>query len=168
MKNTIKKLLIGISTFALVCGASVGGALAYFTATDTAKGGITLNIKPGTSIEETAEGANKLIFITNTGDGDATTEDATVYVRVWVSYGGDQTVNVGGTNWSKGSDGYYYYSQPLAPGASTETLKAEVSVENEELNHEFSIVVAQECCAVNFEGANGPDYQGWLLTAKTE
>lgn len=76
-------------------------------------------------------GSNDKVQITNTGDTAAYVRAA--YVVTWRDVNGNVVVSVPGgysytltenlgDYWSKGTDGYFYYSLPVSPGSSTEKI----------------------------------------------
>lgn len=132
LKRTLARPVLLVLSLILVLGLSVGGTLAFLIA-DTEP--ITNTFTPGevtTEIDEDFE--NKLVkenvCIKNTGDVD-------VYIRAtivanWVDVSGniiapaeeneDYTPFESEDGWVKHSDGYYYWTEPVAPGYSTGKL----------------------------------------------
>jgi len=142
-----KNLLIG-SALVLAALFVVGGTMAWFTAaaepvTNTFKAG-TVKIELYDSLTEGIENVNpgdkyaKIVHVKNTGS-------KAVYVRVkltpaWTDpegaslplEAGDPSVPMAtfplltGSKWVLHTDGYYYYKDPVAPGASTQNLIEQV------------------------------------------
>ncbi len=121
----------------LIIGICVGGTLAYiFTHTEAAENVFTPG-KVSCSINETFDGSTKSnVSVNNTGNTDA-------YIRAYISVtwmadnealnqtvtaktpveNEDYTISFSGNSgWLKGSDGYWYYSDPVSAGGSTATL----------------------------------------------
>ena len=44
-------------------------------------------------------------------------------------------------------EGWWYYTEPVAPGDSTEPLRVHVEVDTEKVTHPFDITVVQQCAA---------------------
>ncbi|MBQ7047353.1 MAG: hypothetical protein IJN86_00225, partial [Clostridia bacterium] len=128
-KTRRKGVVLGVSITALIAVAlAVGITLSYlFTQTDE-----KVNVfKPGNVQCEVVEVYNdnvkSSITVKNTGNTEA-------YMRVCFTtyYENASGAKIGesatipdfdlGDNWVKGSDGFYYYKVPVAPGASTTDL----------------------------------------------
>lgn len=131
-KRTLARPVLLALSLILVLGLSVGGTLAFLIA-DTDP--VINTFTPGevtTEIDEDFE--NKLVkenvCIKNTGDVD-------VYIRAtivanWVDKNGniiapaeeneDYTPFKSEAGWVKHSDGYHYWTEPVAPGTSTGEL----------------------------------------------
>ena len=111
----MQKILLGLALVMLIT-ASVRPALSYFTTYVTAKGGYAVHITENSRIEEFVDDLTKKITVANT---DAKT---TEYVRARAITSSRFPVTYTlGENWvkGKGDDKFYYYTEPLAPGAST-------------------------------------------------
>lgn len=155
----------------LVLGASVGPAASYFTTYVTAQGGYPLSLSQRRVVTHESVDANvKSVSVQNTGEQEC-------YVRVRVAASDAVAVSYAGAGWMDGGDGYWYYAQPVQPGASTGVLAATIHLptagperpipEGTELN----VVVLSECAPVLYDDlgnakANGPAYEGWALRAK--
>lgn len=135
----------------VMCLAMIGfGTLAYFTAKDVAhnvitSGNIDIEINEWADADKEVPfpdkavgvmpGADvtKIVEVENTGDNEA-------YVRVSVEKAielaagqtgdvdlGLVNIDFNDTDWTAGTDGYYYYNKALAPGQVTEPLFTTVS-----------------------------------------
>lgn len=126
----------------MVLVMSVGGTLAWLTAHTSAITNTFTVATPGVEIEEGFDKQTKSnVQVKNTGEVEA-------YIRValvptWEDENGnavaepasldDLSITWGNSGkWLKGTDGYWYYKEPVAPGYSTEVLleKATVTTEN--------------------------------------
>ena len=126
----------------MVLVMSVGGTLAWLTAHTNAITNTFTVATPGVEIEEEFDKQTKSdVKVKNTGEVEA-------YIRValvptWEDENGnavaepasldDLSITWGNSGkWLKGTDGYWYYKEPVAPGYSTEVLleKATVTTEN--------------------------------------
>jgi hypothetical protein len=140
-----KITLLAAAALVLVLGVSVGTAMAYFTTYATAKGGVPVTLGAETTIHEEYDDWTKTVSIENTGE-------VPVFVRAQVIAGSQITITVEGTGWSKGSDGYWYYSEALPVGGKTANLVA--SIDKGDVESSFNVVVVQECTPVMYD-ANG-------------
>lgn len=103
----------------------------------------------------------KHVSVENTGDYDC-------YVRVKALAGskyqdGLQYSDSDG-KWTPGEDGYYYYSDPIAPGESTSVL--DIRIDSKESDASFNVVVVQESTKVLYNENNEP-YADWTQIADT-
>ena len=132
-RSRAKKPLAALVALVLIIGAVVGGTLAYLAArTDSIVN--TFNpAKVDIRIDENFDGTTKEnVKITNTGDTDVYIR--ATYVVTWKDAGGnvypeqpqpgdDYTIVLNSEgNWYCYIDGYYYYTYPVASGASTGAL----------------------------------------------
>ena len=126
----------------MVLFMSVGGTLAWLTAHTSAITNTFTVATPGVDIEEGFDKQTKSnVQVKNTGEVEA-------YIRValvptWEDENGnavaepasldDLSITWGNSGkWLKGTDGYWYYKEPVAPGGRTAVLleKATVTTEN--------------------------------------
>ena len=132
-----------IIALALILVLAVGGTVAYiFTQTDPVINTFTPSEAKITITEETNDNQKTEITVKNTSTG------VPVYIRVaLVANMIDKDENVTGAasvptftlgkDWIKGSDGYYYYTEPVPVGQSTgNLLKAPM-----ELSENMQVVV---------------------------
>ena len=127
-----RRSLVLLLSLVLILTAAVGGTLAFLIADS---GPVTNTFTPGeveTTIEETVSGDTKSdVKVKNTGSVDAYIRAAIVIN--WVDGSGnvlaaapvagtDYTLTMGTSGWTKGSDGYWYYAQPVAANGSTAEL----------------------------------------------
>ncbi|MBR2782734.1 MAG: hypothetical protein IKD93_00830 [Firmicutes bacterium] len=126
-KRSKKKTVALLLAAALLLTAAVGGTLAYLSATT---GTITNTFTPAAvdcAIVETVEnGVKSSVTVMNTGGIDAFIRVAvignTVDADGNVTGDFDLSGYLAGSGWTAGNDGYYYYSAPIAPQASTTEL----------------------------------------------
>ena len=165
MKRKFSKKTIFLSIAACVLSASVfvGSALAYFTAFDTAAGGVDLDLGFTETIpNEKVEDGKKQITLTNTGEYDC-------YVRLKVLTGDAYKKGVtysepdGAGKWTPGTDGYYYYSDIVKPGEVTAQLDVSFLFPTED-PADFNVIIIQECTPVIFD-QNGNPYADWAVKA---
>lgn len=160
MKN--RKIVV-LSAAALVLAGSmtIHSAMAYFTTNVSAQGGYTLSLGSKTEIEENVEAMTKHIAIKNTGEADC-------YVRVKVFCGEEFKIQYSGEEgkWTQKDDGYWYYSDIVAPGEKTSELLAKIEVP-EDRKEDFDVVVIQECAPVIYDEDGNPTVN-WDLKPYTD
>lgn len=136
MKFSKKSLILLASLLLAVC-LTVGGTLAFLVATDGPMPNTFTPSQVTTSVtEKTAGGVKSEVKIQNTGDTEAyiraaiivtwQNDKGEVYGKAPVA-GSDYTVTWGSSKWDRETtDGFYYYADPVAAGASTEALIASI------------------------------------------
>ena len=163
-KNENKKTIcLGFVAIVLVAALAVGSAMAYFTAFDTAEGGLTLDIGfTQTNPNEKVEDETKQLTITNTGD-------YACYVRM-KALTGDRYKDglrysepAGEGKWTPGADGYYYYSDILQPGETTSQINVNFELPEEDPT-DFNVIIIQESTPVLYN-ENGEAYADWNVKA---
>lgn len=153
MKKPIIRILLSVLLVAVV---AVGGTLAYLVANDSPLLNTFSLMKIDTEVEE-PEGSdsatNKAPTVENTGTAD-------VYVRaiayvVMVDESGDEyadpmlaahvTPQYNTSKWRyNAGDGYYYYSDKLAAGGTTEPLFNGVTVTDMPTDKQFRVYIYEE------------------------
>ena len=163
MKRTSKILFLLAAV--LVLGSAVGGsAWAYFTTYASAKGGYTIALGERTEIQEEFSNWTKHVTITSEADSQS------VYVRVKAFCGSSyQLVYSDGTGkWTPGDDGWYYYSDIVPGGGSTDTL--DIRIENVPADVKdpasFNVAGVYETTPVQYQ-ADGTPYADWNLKLQT-
>ncbi len=125
----MNKLAILFIAVVMLIGAVVGSTVAFLvTQTEPVENKFSY-AKLSTEITESFDGATKSnVQIKNTGDTAAYVR--ATYVINWLDKGGNIVSSVPGdydyqlelnigNNWIPGTDGFYYYKEPVAPDAST-------------------------------------------------
>ena len=155
-------IVLAVLALVLVLTFSVSESMAYFTTYATAKGGYWITLGSSSEIRERMAEWDKYIQIENTGQIPS-------YVRVKVFAGSayklKYTDNSNG-KWSLAQDGYWYYSEPVAPGTMTEELVVSIRVP-EELVSSFNVTVIQESASVLYDEQGAP-YADWTMEAETK
>ncbi len=161
-----KLLILGAAALVLVLSTGIGTAWAYFSTYSEAEGGYRLHLarQREVEIEEEFSQWTKRISLKNE-EGKSP-----VYVRAKVFAPTMQSVsylNESG-KWSPGEDGYYYYSDVLKGGESTEELLARIGnvPGAPEEGESFNVVVVYESVPVNYR-ADGTPYAEWNGAAET-
>lgn len=152
MKIFNRRSLTVLLTLALLLVTTIGITVAYFSDTDYAEGKAAVVLKQETTVDE-GDGPDKQIAITNSEDG------AAVVVRVQV-FGPDEPLMTvtAPAKWKKGADGWYYYTEVLAAGATTEgkiVAKIKDDLTDEEkaiLGDSFNVTVAHEARIAIYNG----------------
>ena len=139
-KLSKKSLCLAAAALTLTAGISAGTAMAYFTTYAEASGNVTVK---------------------NTGD-------FACFVRVKALAGekyqdGLQYSDSDG-KWTPGEEGYYYYSEPVAPGESSSVL--DIKIDSKDTEDSFNVVVVQESTKVLYNEKNEP-YADWTQIADT-
>lgn len=132
-RSRAKKPLAALVALVLILGAVVGGTLAYLAARTDAIVNTFNPAKVDITVEEDFNGSTKKdVKITNTGDTEVYIR--ATYVVTWKDAaenvypeqpqpGVDYTIGLNPKqDWFNYIDGYYYYTYPVAPGASTGVL----------------------------------------------
>ena len=161
-----KPLIMAAATLALTGTLAVGSAMAYFTTYSTAGGGVKMNMGFTETVpKEEVDKDGKHITIENTGDYEC-------YVRVKVFAGSQYQEGLVYSDesgkWTPGDDGYYYYSDVIAPGAKSEELLVKIS--NMNLPKDFNVIVVSECTPVILDAEGNPsaDWTKKADVAQTE
>lgn len=188
----MKKKVLVLAALAIAIAIAATGTLAYFTATGTARnvitsGGISIAIEEKTQNgdalvdfpEEGLQGimpgttASKIVRVKNTGPNEA-------WIRVQItSYitGSDKEElpdMIDGQipvmtyevlpGWTL-KDGWYYYNDPVAPGAKTDELLKEIAfapqMGNEYQNCRANLVISAEAVQTANNGETVLDAKGW-------
>ncbi|MGI6095148.1 MAG: hypothetical protein ACOYBL_06915 [Lachnospiraceae bacterium] len=149
--NSYKKLAaISAAALILTAGLTIEGSMAYFTTYTEAEGSQIVSLGAQTEIEETVSEKTKHVTVKNTSS------ENDCFVRVKVFSGQNVTCTPSGSSWTYDEeDGYWYYGQIVAPGASTEVLDVSIKLENEEIK-DFNVVVVQECTPVMYDKDGNP------------
>lgn len=117
MKKT--KCLLAALAIGAILGAGIGQAVAYFTTYTEAIGGYPVYLGNRTEITEEFNDWTKRVTIHN----DAGSAEAVwIRARAFSSY----DLLFDGTDWSAGTDGYYYYAYPINAGEDTEVLNIRI------------------------------------------
>ena len=169
-----KKIIAVCLIVALAATAVVGGTLAWFTDDEEATNTFTVGNVDITLTEPNWEGSGSN-DAPEVYPGEPLAKDPTVkndganpcFVRIkvtgldclapagMITYKTDYVTDKLGDNWVDGGDGYFYYNQVLAVGATTDALFDQIVIptdlENGDAESEFNVVVTAE--AVQAQGA---------------
>ena len=151
-KLSKKSLCLAAAALTLTAGISAGTAMAYFTTYAEASGNVTLNMG----------------FTETTPTEEFSNGDFACFVRVKALAGekyqdGLQYSDSDG-KWTPGEEGYYYYSEPVAPGESSSVL--DIKIDSKDTEDSFNVVVVQESTKVLYNEKNEP-YADWTQIADT-
>lgn len=158
-----KNILLAVMAVSLTLTAGVGSAWAYFTTYAQARGGYTIELGDKTTVEEDFSAWTKHVAITSNADSEP------VYVRARAFCGQDYSLVYSGSDkWSPGADGYYYYSDILSGGGTTETLDVRIENVPEDITDAaaFNVVVIYETTPVRYH-EDGSPYADWSVKLNT-
>jgi len=170
MKKRKIKILMMILLVIICLGIMINKVWAYFTTYVEAQGEVKIGVSSisDVGINENFNNGKKYINVQNTTSNNC-------YVRVKIIAPESLTTklqfNDASGKWSKNDgDGYWHYSDILAPGGSTETLEVDLNNIMEEkrnlaktdtsLNVDFNIIVVSESTIVSYR-ENGNPYPDW-------
>ena len=142
-KRTLARPVLLALSLVLVLGLSVGGTLAYLV-TNTEP--VTNTFTPGkldTPPEEKFDGDEKTdVVVTNSNDSAVAAYVRATWTINWVvgsgetaqivapAKEGDYDITVATSGWSRGSDGFYYWHEPVAPDGQTGALIERLTANN--------------------------------------
>lgn len=155
-----KLLLFLAATVIIISSIAVKPAVAFFTDQVMTEGKLKIALGDGKPvIEEEVENMIKRVSIKNTGEYD-------IFVRAKAIYPDSCTVTfMDSTNWSQSNDGYYYYSEVIAPGDATEKLNLKIE-KDYTFNSSFNVVIIQEATKVLYDEAGNTtaDWEAKITT----
>lgn len=168
-----KSWILSLLALVLIVCAMVQPALAYFTANTQADGKIPIYFERKTTIEEKVDGMHKAVTIKNTG-GDHPEYAVPVWVRARAYVGQEylQYLEVSGSGWSQGSDGWWYYATPVPVGESAAVLNValvDMPVDNG-VEHQFkdvNVAVIYESASVYYNEDGSPKPADWSVKLDT-
>lgn len=145
-------IVLTVLALALVISCvPVKSSSAYFTAYTTAAGGIEFNYVHRDEFHEEVDGLEKTLTVKNDGSGD-------VFARIKAVAPKSFTLTFSGANWTEGSDGFWYYTLPVAPGESTGELK--ITIDPGDYEGDFEVTVAEETVPALYR-EDGTAYADW-------
>ena len=155
-----RQWMLSLLALALIAGAAVAPAMAYFTTYTRASGGYTLYGQATTEIHEEYSDWKKDITIKNT-------EGKPVFVRARAYAGSTYSLSCSGAGWTDGGDGWWYYDTVMNEGDSTETpLRVAISnVPKAEEGAAFNVAVVYESSPVLYR-EDGSAWADWDMVLK--
>ena len=155
-----KSILIVLAVlFVFIAVAPIRETLAYFTAYAPASGegkvDLTWNTKLDEEIDENQR--DKHITVTNTGKTPVVVRVSVFADEAYTTY------SYNDSDWTKNSDGWWYYTKVLAPGESTSVLDVLVKVENVP-DYDFNIIVVHESSRAIYKNGSTTELEkpdGW-------
>lgn len=144
-KRTLARPVLLALSLVLVLGLSVGGTLAYLV---TSTGDVTNTFTPGELLtpptEDPFDGDKKTnVVVTNSNDSAVAAYVRATWTINWVvgtgetaqivapAKAGDYNIVVANNGWSQGSDGFYYWHEPVEPGGQTGALIESLTANND-------------------------------------
>lgn len=173
LKRTLARPVLLALSLILVLGLSVGGTLAFLI-DDTAP--VTNIFTPGEIKTDITENFNEQVkenvCIKNTAESDVAVYIRAAIVANWVDVSGniiapaeeneDYTPFESEDGWVKHSDGYYYWTEPVAPGTSTgeliDSCQPYADAKPEGADHLQMTILSQ---AIQAEPKQARDDAGW-------
>ena len=147
-----------------ITAAGMGTARAYFTTYALVRGGFPIKVGDRTEITETFSNWTKHLQITNEAGSEP------VYVRAKAFCGDAYTLEYVDESgkWSLGEDGFYYYSDIVNGGETTEELQVKILDVPVDIKDplEFNVVVVYESTPVQYD-ADGNPYADWSVTLES-
>ena len=161
-RNLFRNILLISFAVVFVLAAGIGDAWAYFTTYARAQGGYIIKLGYETEIEEEFSNWEKRVVISSKSDSQP------VYIRARAFCGGEYELTYSGSNWTLGSDGYWYYNNIVYGGDHTDELRVKIEniPENPEETPEFNVVVIYESTPVGYD-AQGNPYADWTKKLDT-
>lgn len=160
---TNKKLIIALVLSVVIAATVIGGTTALLTSrTQTVTNTFTVG-SVETELLEVVSGAKKEPYVLNCGKNDCF-----VRMRVTVSPEedgkklGDYVNGINSEKWTLGNDGFYYYTEAVKPGCTTEVPLFE-SVKDGAANSTIEIQLYQEAVQAEVTTPDGEkltDYVG--------
>ena len=143
----------------LILAGSIVPAFAYFSTAERAYGGYTIHLDDYTEYWEDYDNWVKHVKIKNS---DKPKGSESVYVRVKAFSGSQVPLNyTAGPDWVPAADGYYYYTNPLAPGEETTQIDVHIDGFPKGIDPQsFNVVVVYECAPVRYN-EDGTAYADW-------
>ena len=163
-----KKLIITLVLVITIACVVAGTSLAYLYSATPQLDNRFEPVSVTCEVVENFDGNVKSnVAIKNTGDINAfiratvivtwTADDGTVYSSAPIE-SNDYTITYGSGNWVKGSDGFYYYTSPVAPGATTEILLAQIAPIAGNAPNGYTLTVHIVATAIQSEPATAVEY----------
>ncbi len=154
-----KSSILAVLVLAAVLTAGIGKAWAYFTTFAEAAGGYTIELGDRTEITEKFDQWVKHVVITADEDSKEP-----VYIRARAFCGSAYTVEYSDASgkWTPGEKGYYYYSDILNAGGSTDELLVRIGniPKDAKEGDSFHVVVVYESAPVRYQ-EDGTPYADW-------
>lgn len=150
MRRLTRKTIVLLVAVIMTLSVSVGMTIAYFSDTASAEGGAVLLLQGQTEIHETPEEGQKTISIEN-----ISTDPVDMVTRVRVYAPVDIEPNLG-SGWADGGDGWWYYTEalaPTAPGNTTTNLVVTWEVKESDHLENYDVVVVHESSVATYNDA---------------
>ena len=159
-----RNIFLAILAVALILSVGLSSAAAYFTTSVKASGSVMIDLGPHTTIEEPDVSRwTKHVVIKNQDDSKQP-----VYVRAKAFAGSEFTLEDSGEGWTIDDEGFYRYSEIIAPGETTANellIKIENIPEGVQERGDFNVTVVYEATPVLYDEAGEP-YADWNLKAE--
>lgn len=163
-----KNVLLAMTACMLILSAGAGSAWAYFTTYTEARGGYAIQLGSQSTVTETLDRWTKHVTVTN----DAASGPVFIRAKAFAGSQYELVYSSGTGKWTEGADGYYYYSDIVEAGGSTEEA-LDIRIDNvpddvKDGDH-FDVVVVYESTPVVYkDGEASADWNAELVTGSTE
>lgn len=161
-----KDFLLAAAACMLILSVGAGSAWAYFTTYTEAQGGYAIQLGSQSTVTETLDSWTKHVVITN----DAASGRVFIRARAFAGSPYELNYSSAGGKWTLGADGFYYYSDVVEAGGSTETLDIKIDHVPAEVKEgdSFNVVVVYESTPVVYkDGEAVADWAAELITGGT-
>lgn len=161
-----KDVLLAAAACMLILSVGAGSAWAYFTTYTEAQGGYAVQLGSQSTVTETLDSWTKHVVITSDADSGR------VFIRAKAFAGSQYELGYSsaGGKWELGEDGFYYYSDIVEAGGSTETLDIKINNVPAQVKDgdNFNVVVVYESTPVVYrDGEAAADWTAGLITGGT-
>lgn len=145
MKKRVTGILIAVALLT-IAAAGIGPASAYFTDRDEGSQSHAVQLGDSTTVTEEADW-NKKVMITNDA---ASTEAIWVRSQAFAALDIQKQLKYSGSGWTQGDNGWWYYSKPVDPGKTADTLNIQLPDKDNPVipeakeNKTFNVIVVYE------------------------
>jgi len=160
-KRKYSKSLVLLLSLALVLTVSVGGSLAYL---HTQSNSVQNSFQVGKVEVTVVPSGNAYVVKNSDEDNSVSVCIRAAVVANWSSGAGvywkNPQVAISGTGWTKGTDGYYYYSGSVAKGGQTSELSVTLASGEQAPDNTYTLQVQVLAEAIQSEPAAAVN-QAW-------
>ena len=158
-----KNVLLAAAACVLILCAGAGSAWAYFTTYTEAQGGYAVRLGSLSTVTETLDSWTKHVVVTN----DAASGPVFIRAKAFAGSQYELAYSSAGGKWTLGADDFYYYSDIVEAGGSTEVLDIKIDNVPAEVKDgdRFGVVVVYESTPVVYkDGEAAADWAAGLVT----
>lgn len=160
-KGITRIAAMAAAALVLTAAADLKDASAYFTTYVSAGGSKTIHLGSETEIHEDVSNMTKHVSVQNTSPANDCFVRVKVFAGSWLNITYTDKSESGSLWKHSDEDGYWYYQEILAPGASTEVLDVKIGDLPTDFDRDsFNVIVVQECTPVVYD-ENGTPSANW-------